>query len=410
MSSKDGDSGDDGAHKGANPVSYGKLGGYYAKAKQRVLNRMGRRTTLTRNPRVDYISKKIDTIESSKKQVVQKGEKLKHQLTAMLETVSDMNKLMLETWEEELGDRNWDDQKGTFSRTFDPEEKALIGETEGAFKAFETDLKTVKETFFQALDETIAKPLTHCTPEEEKRLRQINARKEEYKIIRTQYSDAMIDYETEVASGGEARQRTLNLVEEARKNYEEHSDKLTESALHFEQLYREEICQRIESHFLSLHHFVRGASSAFNEFYPHLKTISLDAREQRAAIRRHVEAYKQEVERLDSNKAAAAAKSLPKVPFGLSKRQKGKSSKAKDSGGSPSYDSRADSGESGTKGSDIQVEDLDVDNDMDYVFGKSKEGSSRQDRPHSGSIFDVLKTDSGKNKAGKSPDIFGLDE
>ena len=32
------------------------FGGVYAKAKQRVLNRLGRRTTLTRNPRVDFIS------------------------------------------------------------------------------------------------------------------------------------------------------------------------------------------------------------------------------------------------------------------------------------------------------------------------------------------------------------------
>lgn len=39
-------------------LGYGVLGGYYAKAKQRVLNKLGRRTTLTKNPRVDYISKK----------------------------------------------------------------------------------------------------------------------------------------------------------------------------------------------------------------------------------------------------------------------------------------------------------------------------------------------------------------
>lgn len=48
----------------------------------------------------------------------------------------------------------------------------------------------------------------------------------------------MIDYETEAAHG-EPKQRTLDLVEEARKRYEEESDRLTEAALHFETLYRE---------------------------------------------------------------------------------------------------------------------------------------------------------------------------
>lgn len=55
-------------------------------------------------------------------------------------------------------------------------------------KNFEADLRGVLESFFANINETIKKPLTHCSPEEEKRIKSILAIKEEYKLIRTQYS------------------------------------------------------------------------------------------------------------------------------------------------------------------------------------------------------------------------------
>lgn len=202
------------------------------------------------------------------------------------------------------------------------------------------------------------KPLTHGTPDEEKRVEQIMARKQEYKHARTVYSDAMIDYDAEVSQGAEPRQRTLEAIEDAKARYEEQSERVTEAALHFEALYREgtpanhmflsanvalfsysrsafhslwrlsprfppvrvhptEVCQRIEAHFMSLNHFIRGLYTCFRGYYPYVRSLSFDAREQRSAMKRHVAEAKLEAER-DDRVSSTVAASLPKVPYGRS--------------------------------------------------------------------------------------------
>lgn len=77
-----------------------------------------------------------------------------------------------------------------------------------------------------------------------------------------------------------------------------------------------EVCQRIESHFMGINQMVRGASAAYRDFYPRVKSVGLDAREQRAAMKRNVEAARREAG--DDALPASVIASLPKVPFGQS--------------------------------------------------------------------------------------------
>eukprot|EP00189_Rhodosorus_marinus_P008455 CAMPEP_0184754782 /NCGR_PEP_ID=MMETSP0315-20130426/44800_1 /TAXON_ID=101924 /ORGANISM="Rhodosorus marinus, Strain UTEX LB 2760" /LENGTH=413 /DNA_ID=CAMNT_0027234217 /DNA_START=118 /DNA_END=1359 /DNA_ORIENTATION=- len=296
----------------------GKIGGYYAKAKQRVLNKMGKRTTLTKNPRVDYISKRIEKINKNKHNVSQKSEKLKNQLNHLIETATTLNEMMLDVWKEEMGTREWDEEKEEFIRNYDGEEKAAIHEMDEAANGFATNLKTARDTYVQSLMDSVKTPLTLGTNEEENRVKQIQARKDEYKHVRTQYSDAMIDYERECSGGNEPSRQTLDRVEDARARYEEYSDRLTEASLHFEKQYREEVCQKIESHFYSSNKFVRAVSASYHQFYPHAKSLSLDARAYRAAVSKNVEEARKEAE-MNDTLPQHVQESLPKVPFGQPK-------------------------------------------------------------------------------------------
>ncbi|KAJ8905076.1 hypothetical protein NDN08_001587 [Rhodosorus marinus] len=374
----------------------GKIGGYYAKAKQRVLNKIGKRTTLTKNPRVDYISKRIEKINKNKHNVSQKSEKLKNQLNHLIETATTLNELMLDVWKEEMGTREWDEEKEEFIRIYDGEEKAAIHEMDEAASGFVTNLKTARDTYVQSLMDSIKTPLTLGTSEEEKRVKQIQVRKDEYKHVRTQYSDAMIDYERECAGGNEPSRQTLDRVEDARARYEEYSDRLTEASLHFEKQYREEVCQKIETHFYASNKFIRGVNTSYHQFYPHVKSLSLDARTYRSAVSKNVEEAKKEAE-MNDTLPQHVQESLPKVPFGQPKHapMPKVKSKADSGGGSP------DSNPFGQKYDDDGMANVNL------AFDGGGNGAP------SGST-DVNKLDGdgqggGNPQGGGSDDVFGLD-
>lgn len=285
------------------------VGGIYAKAKQRVLNKLGRRTTLTKNPRVDFISKRVEEIKSKKADVARLATQTESQLKTLRETTEQLNRAMLDAYRDELGDRRWDDATSGYVRVLHTEEKRLVADMERALLRAGQTLDKVLAAYQTHLADVAEKPLTFHTPEEDAHLATVMQTKEAYKEVRTLYSDAMIDADAQLASGGDPSPALQQKVDEAKKQYEEMSEQLCDEALKYEHIYREELSQRVASHFVAEQHLVRGVGAAMAPFYPYTRGLTLDWQEMRAA-------RKTALENRDTDDAALSAKmsaSLPRV-------------------------------------------------------------------------------------------------
>jgi hypothetical protein len=261
------------------------MGGIYAKAKQRVLNKLGRRTTLTKNPRVDFISRRVEDIRGKKDHVARLAAQCETELGALRATAAQLDRAMLDAYRDELGDRRWDDGAGGYVRVLHPEEKRLVADLERALVRANGTLDKVLGTYSAHLRDIAEKPLTFHTPEEDASLSTVMETKEEYKQIRTLYSDAMIDADAQLASGGDPSPALQQKVDDAKKAYEDMSERLCDDALKYEHIYREELSQRVASHFVAEQHLVRGVVSAMSGFYPYTRGLTLDWQEMRAARR-----------------------------------------------------------------------------------------------------------------------------
>lgn len=261
------------------------MGGMYAKAKQRVLNKLGRRTTLTKNPRVDFISRRVEDIRGKKDHVAKLAAQADAELAAVRATTTALNRAMLDAYRDELGDRRWDDGAGGYVRVLHPEEKRLVADMERALLRANGTLDKVVATYSAHLNDVAEKPLTFHTPEEDASLETVMATKEEYKEVRTLYSDAMIDADAQLATGGDPSPALQQKVDDAKRAYEDMSERLCNDALKYEHIYREELSQRVAAHFVAEQHLVRGVVSSMAGFYPYTRGLTLDWQEMRAARR-----------------------------------------------------------------------------------------------------------------------------
>lgn len=268
------------------------IGGMYAKAKQRVLNKMGKRTTLTRNPRVDFISKRVEEIKSKKARVSALATSAKTQLKHTHKTMIELDQAMLDAFKDELGERKWDEAKGTYTRDLHNEEKRLVSDMERVLNRCRETMEKVVGAYVEHLDDIVQKPLTYNTPDEDSRLATVMTTKEEYKTIRTLYSDAMIDLDADLATGSSPSNAKQEMVEKTKREYEEMSERLCDDALKYEHVYREELAQRVSAHFMAEQHLLRGVNSAMKDFMPYTRGLTLDWEELRNTRRANLAAVR----------------------------------------------------------------------------------------------------------------------
>lgn len=334
------------------------MGGMYAKAKQRVLNKLGRRTTLTKNPRVDFISRRVEDIRGKKDNVAKLAAQCDAELAALRATANALDRAMLDAYRDELGDRRWDDGAGGYVRVLHQEEKRLVADMERALVRANGTLDKVVGTFSAHLKDVAEKPLTFHTPEEDASLETVMATKEEYKEIRTLYSDAMIDADAQLATGADPSPALQQKVDEAKRAYEDMSERLCDDALKYEHIYREELSQRVASHFVAEQHLVRGVVSSMAGFYPYTRGLTLDWQEMRSARRTALAAR-------DDDHGAASSRlggSLPHVGANpklssatSAMRASAASSAAADNDGGAAARSRSGSGAGNPFGDDDDV-------------------------------------------------------
>jgi len=245
--------------------------GIVRKAKERVYSKMGKRTTLTRNPRVDYISVKVDDIKARKKKVSVLADHVKSHLKKALEASVELQSEMLEAWKAELGQREWNEQTGDYERVFATEEHDLVADLNVAYEKFATGTQLAMKHYLEHIEEMTRKPLMTSSVDEELRLDNLMRTKEKYKVARTEYSDATIDSQKDPSST-----KLQQKVEEKKLIFEQMSDALAEDAFQFESLYRKELPERIQTHLNAQMSIVRSLFQGLKELYPFTQTMSLD--------------------------------------------------------------------------------------------------------------------------------------
>lgn len=228
--------------------------------------------------------------------------------------MNDLDHMMLDAFRDELGERKWDEEKGTYSRMLHTEEKRLVADMERVFSRCHETLDKVVGAYLQHLEDTSSKPLTFHTPDEDAKLATVMATKEEYKTVRTLYSDAMIDLDAELGTGASASSVSQQRVDEAKRAYDEMSERLCEDALRYERIYREELAQRVSAHFMAEQHLLRGISSAMKDFVPYTRGLTLDWEEMRNTRRANLAAAKRgEFDEEDDELMERFKNSLPEV-------------------------------------------------------------------------------------------------
>lgn len=247
---------------------------------------------LTRNPRVDFISKRVEEIKSKKARVSSLANTAKAQLKQTEKTMTELDQAMLDAFKDELGERKWDEAKGTYTRDLHNEEKRLVSDMERVLNRCRETLNKVVGAYLEHLDDIANKPLTYNTPDEDARLATVMETKEEYKVVRTLYSDAMIDLDADLATGANPTPSKQQMVDKTKRDYEEMSERLCDDALKYEHIYREELAQRVSSHFMAEQHLLRGVNSAMKDFMPYTRGLTLDWEEMRNTRRANLSAAK----------------------------------------------------------------------------------------------------------------------
>lgn len=273
---------------------------------------------------MDFISKRVEEIKQKKARVSTLATNAKAQLKQTQKTLVELDQLMLDAFKDELGERKWDEEKGTYTRALHSEEKRLVADMERVLNRCRETMDKVVGGYLDHLEETAQKPLTYNTPDEDAKLDIVMQTKEEYKVVRTLYSDVMIDADSELATGGAADSSTNQKVRDAKKEYEKMSERLCEDALKYEHIYREELAQRVSGHFLAEQHLLRGVSSAMKDFIPYTRGLTLDWEEMRETRRTNLAAMKRGgFDDEDDNMTELMNSSLPRTETAESSKRDG---------------------------------------------------------------------------------------
>lgn len=237
----------------------------------------------------------------------------------MRKTLTALNRAMLDSYVAELGERRFEEATCTYVRVLHSEEKRLVSDMERALKNSMQVLDKVLNSYQAHLHDVAQKPLTFHTPEEDAQLATVMQTKEEYKEIRTLYSDAMIDCDAHLATGAEPSVVLQEKVEQAKKKYDDMSERLCDEALKYELIYREELSQRVTAHFTAEQHLLRGVSSAMRDFYPYTRGLTLNWQEMRTT--RRIALQNRDKDEADFVKGLEA--SLPRASDSISGRRDG---------------------------------------------------------------------------------------
>lgn len=189
--------------------------GLYAKAKQRMLNKIGKKTSLTRSERVDYVSPRMDEISRCRKDVTSLINEFRNHYRNTLWAGTQLGIHLVATWSAEIGQRSYVPEIDAYIREKNQEEMLVVQEASDDIRTAMESLEKLSTKFDNYLKQEATGPFGENLDQERIMRSDVQKAKEVYKSARTRYSDAMINFKlgatTAVSSSLHFTNSTVNV-------------------------------------------------------------------------------------------------------------------------------------------------------------------------------------------------------
>eukprot|EP00871_Galdieria_phlegrea_P004943 jgi/Galph1/544/GphlegSOOS_G5194.1 len=250
-----------------------KLSGLYSKAKQRFLNKIGKRTLLTRHPKADGMNKRIRNIDRAKNKLSMLADKQVKCLEGFFKASIAMSELYLELWKTEGCPYAWSESSGNFDKQMNAEQESFVASVEKDYQEMESKQSAAYMNFLAHLEDIIARPLTVESPEEALLIRQLRQAKKEYKQKRTHYSDSVINLRTCHAPPNSETFKHLEENSQLTKNaLQEAAEKFCKESWNYQQFVRKEMFDKVKHYFHCYRDWIVALMASMDDFYPWLES------------------------------------------------------------------------------------------------------------------------------------------
>lgn len=232
----------------------------YSKAKQRVLNKFGRRTHLTRNPKVDSLNDIQSGIRADESKVASRITSYRRSLRDAILAGLDLQCLYLAIYKRNVGALKFNVERNEYSREPSAAQVLFIQKLEKELSEMETVLKREIDSFTARFKDYADHPLTNKTLEEADELRRVEALKAEYKKARTLYSDRAIEVEA-----GSSNQAALT---DAYQDYMRQSDMLCQEMIQYQDRVAREVGNKVRGFFEAQQRIFNCLSEQYGKILP----------------------------------------------------------------------------------------------------------------------------------------------
>lgn len=213
----------------------------YSKAKQRILNRFGRRTHLTRNPKVDSLNDIQNGISADENKLATKITAYRRALRDSVTTGLDLQLYYISIYKKNVGTLKYSADRSEYTREPTAQQVHFVQQLERELGELESAVKKELELFKARFKDYADHPLTNKSIEEVDELRRIESLKSDYKKTRTSYSDRAIEVER-----GSTNQAALT---EAYQEYMRMSEQLCEEMIRYQERVAREIGSKVRGFF-----------------------------------------------------------------------------------------------------------------------------------------------------------------
>eukprot|EP00871_Galdieria_phlegrea_P005211 jgi/Galph1/5691/GphlegSOOS_G4388.1 len=256
-----------------------KFAGTYQKAKQRVLNKLGKRTTLTRRPKIDSMSKEFSQVLESRESLEKRLSSFQHKLNSVVAAGRDLRDTYLQLWKGQVGSLVWNNESECYERSKAPSETRLIADLERTVYEQDRLIDDALERFHVKLNEFIENPLVIDLQKEQEVIESVKHAKKLYKECRTTYSDSVIDSHS--SSSSARSKETL-----AKQKYDAQAETFAQEVARFLDLFRKQLSDRMSEFFEAQDKLITAIANAHASSMSMLGCLPLEGKHMKTAQRK----------------------------------------------------------------------------------------------------------------------------
>ncbi|EME27463.1 uncharacterized protein Gasu_49150 [Galdieria sulphuraria] len=259
-----------------------KFAGTYQKAKQRVLNKLGKRTTLTRRPKIDSLSKEFEVVIETKESLEKRLTTFQHKLNSVVACGRDLRDTYLQLWKNQVGSLVWNNEQECYERNKSPSETRLIADLERAVYEQDRTVDDAMERFHAKLTHLSESPISLDGQREIELAENVKHAKKLYKECRTNYSDSVID-----SHGASSSARSKEAL--AKQKYDSQAEVFAQEIATFLEHYRGQLPDRLIEFFEAEDKMITAVANAHAASMSMLGSLKMDKKSAKSSQRKRYE-------------------------------------------------------------------------------------------------------------------------